>query len=71
MAARTPKATTVMGKQFVSLKTAKGAHESIAELTTLRNQGIRLARDNGMSLRAIAEAVGISHTMVAKICGEQ
>lgn len=70
MAGRPPKATTVMGKQFVSLETAKGAHESIAELTTLRNQGIRLARDNGMSLRAIAEAVGISHTMVAKICGE-
>ena len=71
MVASKPKATIVMGKQFVSLETAKGAHESIAELTTLRNQGIRLARDNGMSLRAIAEAVGISHTMVAKICGEQ
>ena len=53
-----------------TLEDAAVAHRSIAELTELRNRGIRLARQNGQSLRAIGEAVGISHTMVAKICGE-
>ena len=54
-----------------TLDDAAEAHRSIAELTELRNRGIVIARRNGQSLRAIADAVGISHTMVAKICGEQ
>lgn len=35
--------------------------------TELRNQAIRDAHAAGMSLRAIADAVGLSHSAVAKI----
>lgn len=43
------------------------AGEQIGTWTAKRDQLIREAHAQGLSLRAIAEAVGLSHTGVAKI----
>lgn len=37
------------------------------EATARRDQAIRRMRDQGASLRAIAEAASLSHTAIAKI----
>jgi hypothetical protein len=45
-----------------------GAHGAeVREATDTRNRAIRDAHDAGLPLRAIGEAVGLSHTAVASI----
>ena len=55
----------------MSLDRAAKAQRTIAAMTNVRNREIRKARRGGASLRAIAEVVGLSHTMVAKICAAE
>lgn len=43
------------------------AGEQIGKWTAKRDQLIREAHDQGLSLRAIAEQAGMSHTGVAKV----
>jgi len=41
--------------------------QQIAKWVAKRDRLIRAARDEGLSLRKIADAAGLSHTAVAKI----
>lgn len=40
------------------------------EATMERDQAIHRMRDDGSTLRAIAEAAGLTHTAIAKILGK-
>ena len=40
----------------------------IAKWAAKRDRLIRAARKEGLSLRAIADAAGLTHTAIAKIC---
>ena len=44
---------------------------AVREALKLRDEAIRDARGDGMSLRAIADAVGMSHTGVKRIIDRQ
>jgi len=43
--------------------------ENVRLETARRDEAIRAMRDNGASLREIAEVAGVSHTTVSTICG--
>ncbi len=56
----------IQAKQGVSLR-AKVAHERMKAAQIERDEAIREAVADGISLRQIAQAVGISHQRVAQI----
>ena len=45
--------------------------DAVNEATRLRNEAVRQAHNEGMSLRAIADAVGMSHMGVKRIVDRQ
>lgn len=51
----------------VLLRSLRDAAEKAARWTVERDALIRRARSEGATLREVAEAVGLSHTAVAKI----
>ena len=63
-------AHNVQGVRVVSddmVRRLAEAGTQVRELTILRDDAIRDAHDDGLSLRAIAEAVGLSHMGVRRI----
>jgi len=51
-----------------SIEMAADAATDARHATEQRDYWIRQARDEGSSLRAIAELTGLSHTAIANIC---
>ncbi len=58
--------TEIQAEQDVSLR-AKDAHERMKAAQIARDEAIREAVAAGVSLRQIAQTVGISHQRVAQI----
>jgi hypothetical protein len=57
-----------LARNRTAILTDLGAHGAeVREATDARNRAIRDAHADGLSLRAIGEAVGLSHTAVASI----
>jgi hypothetical protein len=52
---------------FLLASLARRKAKEAAKATEDRNEAIHKMRDDGASLRTIAETVGLSHTAVAKI----
>lgn len=42
--------------------------DAVQSSVKARDKAIRAARNKGMTLRAIADETGLSHTAIAKIC---
>lgn len=51
----------------VALRSITGHTRRIAAATEARDRAIRAARDQGVSLRVIAEAAGVTHQTVQNI----
>lgn len=56
-----------MSAPWAGLKEAAYWADKARAATTNRDEAIRRARDEGASLRVIAEAAGLTHTAIAKI----